>query len=70
MFCTCSLHLQRYKGSAHVPRSLWSLSRIQPVGIAAANVQVADIKKITFTHILSVSNAQMSMFVHFEQPVH
>jgi hypothetical protein len=44
---------------------------IQPVRTAAANVQVEDIKKkVTFTHILSVSNVQMSMFVHFEQPVH
>ena len=44
---------------------------IQPAGTAAAVVQVADIKKkVTFTHILSVSNVQMSIFVHFEQPIH
>jgi hypothetical protein len=46
------------------------VSRIQPVGIAAANVQVADRKKVTFPHILPVINAQISIFVHFEQPIY
>jgi len=58
-FCTCSLYLQRYKSSAHVPRSLWRGSGIQPVGIAAAAaaaavVQVADIKKsYVHSHFIS-----------------
>jgi hypothetical protein len=43
MFFTCSLHLQRYKGSAHVRRSVWRVPRLQTTGAAAAVVQVADI---------------------------
>jgi hypothetical protein len=56
---TCSLHLQRFKTSADVPRSIRRVSRMQPVG-AAAVVQVADINKGTFTH---TCHSAMSLLV-------
>ena len=36
------------KGSAHVPRSVWRVSRLQPVGATAVE-QSADINKVTYT---------------------
>ena len=48
---TCSLHLQRYNCRAHVPRSVWRVFRLQPVGGAAAVVQVTGINKGKFAHI-------------------
>jgi hypothetical protein len=49
---SCSLHLQRYKGGAHVPDAVWRVPRLQPVGGgAAAVVQVPSINKGTYIHI-------------------
>ena len=47
---TCSLHLQRYKGGAHVTRSIQRVPCFQPVGASAAVVQVSGIK--VSTHII------------------
>jgi hypothetical protein len=41
----------RHKGSAHVPRSIWRVPRLRPVGGAAAVVQVSGINKGTYTLI-------------------
>ena len=46
----CSPHLQRYKGSARDPWSVWRVSRLRPVGTAVAVVQVPSINKGTYTH--------------------
>jgi len=46
---TYSLQLQGYKGSAHVPRSVWRVSHLVVVG-AAGVVQVADANKGKFIH--------------------
>jgi hypothetical protein len=55
---TCSLHLQRYKGCAHVPLSVRRVPLLQPVGASAAFVQVSSINKGTYTH-----NCQSTMFL-------
>jgi len=47
---TCSLQMQRYKGSAHVLRSLRKVPRLQPIAAPAAVVQVSSIYKGTYTH--------------------
>jgi hypothetical protein len=46
----CFLHMQRFKGSAHVPRSVRRLSLLWPVRTAAV-VQFTGINKSTYTHI-------------------
>jgi len=45
----CSLHLQRQKCSALVPRSVSRVPRLRSVG-AAAVVQIADINEGKFSH--------------------
>jgi len=42
------------KSSAHVPRSVWRMLRLQPVRAAAAVVQVADINEGTTLTIISL----------------
>jgi hypothetical protein len=53
---TCSLHLQRYRGCAHVPLSVRRVPRLQPVGASAAIVQFSSRNKGTY-----IQNCQSTM---------
>ena len=49
--CNCSLHLQRYKDSAHVPQLVSNVPRLRPFRASAAVLQFAHINKGNFTHV-------------------
>ena len=57
----CSLQVQWYKCCAGVPRSVWRVTRLQPLGASAAVVQISSIIKGTYTNYCQ---SKMSLLVN------